>query len=129
MSPGRQVELLELLHNAEDDGKLKQDLIDLFGLNEEQAENVAKLNLPEGYASLSLKAIKNILPYLEQGKVYSEACTLAGYNHSDRRTGEIYDYLPYYGRILNRQLSAVGLKGKNPMLTRISVYRKFISEN
>ncbi|MFR1031039.1 MAG: hypothetical protein ACLSE6_00250 [Alphaproteobacteria bacterium] len=40
-----------MLHNAEDDGKLKQDLIDLFGLNEEQAENVTKLNLPEGYAS------------------------------------------------------------------------------
>lgn len=114
MSPGRQVELLELLHNAEDDGKLKQDLIDLFGLNEEQAENVAKLNLPEGYASLSLKAIKNILPYLEQGKVYSEACTLAGYNHSDRRTGEIYDYLPYYGRILKSAVIGGRFEGEEP---------------
>lgn len=114
MSPGRQVELLELLHNAEDDGKLKQDLIDLFGLNEEQAENVAKLNLPEGYASLSLKAIKNILPYLEQGNVYSEACTLAGYNHSDRRTGEIYDYLPYYGRILKSAVIGGRFEGEEP---------------
>lgn len=114
MSPDRQVELLELLHNAEDDGKLKQDLIDLFGLNEEQAENVAKLNLPEGYASLSLKAIKNILPYLEQGKVYSEACTLAGYNHSDRRTGEIYDYLPYYGRILKSAVIGGRFEGEEP---------------
>ncbi len=114
MSPDRQVELLELLHNAEDDGKLKQDLIDLFGLNEEQAENVAKLNLPEGYASLSLKAIKNILLYLEQGKVYSEACTLAGYNHTDRRTGEIYDYLPYYGRILKSAVIGGRFEGEEP---------------
>lgn len=106
--------MLELLHNAEDDGKLKQDLIDQFSLNEEQAENVAKLNLPEGYASLSLKAIKNILPYLEQGKVYSEACTLAGYNHSDRRTGEIYDYLPYYGRILKSAVIGGRFEGEEP---------------
>ena len=87
------------MQGAEDNVELKQKLIEQFGLDDSHAEKVTQVNLPDGYASLSLKAIKNILPYLEQGKVYSEACALAGYNHSDRRTGEIYDYLPYYGRI------------------------------
>lgn len=34
------------------------------------------------YAHLSLKALRNILPFLEDGYKYSEACALAGYNHS-----------------------------------------------
>lgn len=114
MSSERQVELLELLHEAEDNDQLKQELISRFGLSETQAENVAKLNLPEGHASLSLKAIRNILPYLEQGKVYSEACALAGYNHSDRRTGEIYDNLPYYGRILKSAVIGGRFEGEEP---------------
>ncbi len=31
-------------------------------------------------ANLSLKALNKIIPYLEQGLLYNEACTLAGYN-------------------------------------------------
>ncbi len=38
-----------------------------------------------GFAHLSIKALKNIQPYLEQGDKYSEACEKAGYNHSARQ--------------------------------------------
>lgn len=35
------------------------------------------------YAHLSLKALRKILPFLEKGDKYSEACAKAGYNHSE----------------------------------------------
>ncbi len=36
----------------------------------------------KGAAHISAKAVCLLLPYLEQGKRYDEACTLAGYNHA-----------------------------------------------
>lgn len=41
-----------------------------------------------GYANKSTKAIRKILPYLTEGYKYSEACALAGYNHSNSITKE-----------------------------------------
>ncbi len=38
------------------------------------------------FSNLSLVARKKILPYLEQGFKYSEACEKAGYNHSHKQT-------------------------------------------
>ena len=48
-------------------------------LNDEQIDQLKKLwnALPTGYASLSLKAINNILPFLREGMIYSEAVFLA----------------------------------------------------
>lgn len=37
---------------------------------------------PAQFGMLSLTATRNILPFLEEGKKYSEACECAGYNHS-----------------------------------------------
>lgn len=48
-----------------------------------------------GVASLSLKAIKKLLPFLAQGMVYSEACAAAGYNHANPLDGQNFQkYLP-----------------------------------
>lgn len=38
-----------------------------------------------GFGSLSLKALEEIHPYLEDGDVYSKACERAGYDHSGAR--------------------------------------------
>ncbi|MCA6364366.1 MAG: type II CRISPR RNA-guided endonuclease Cas9 [Bacteroidetes bacterium] len=72
----------------------EKDLTDLklklqsdFPLSEEEAEQLLKLDFTRGgHGNKSARAIRNILPYLQQGKKYSEACALAGYNHSDSRT-------------------------------------------
>jgi len=45
-------------------------------------------------ANLSLMAIKKILPHLEKGLHYSEACAEAGYNHSGSYGGEKKPKLP-----------------------------------
>lgn len=42
-------------------------------LEHKQAHEFSKIRLSHGYASLSLKAIRNILPFLRQGMLYSHA--------------------------------------------------------
>jgi len=46
-------------------------------LEEEKAEIFAKIRLEQGYATLSINAIKKILPFLQKGIIYSEAVYLA----------------------------------------------------
>lgn len=53
-----------------------------WGFDEETAEKLAGLELENGYARLSEKALKKILPHLEQGMRYDEACEAAGYHHA-----------------------------------------------
>lgn len=53
-----------------------------WGFDSETAEELAKTELEPGYARLSLKAIRKIIPHLEQGMPYDKACNAAGYNHS-----------------------------------------------
>ena len=49
-----------------------------------------KFNALKGAAHISAKAAHNILPFLEQGLVYSEACARAGYDHRRmRKEGEL----------------------------------------
>lgn len=57
-----------------DDGeKLSAWLSAALQLDEEKADTLAKFRLPQGYATLSLKAINKILPWLRQGDIYSHA--------------------------------------------------------
>jgi len=46
--------------------------------NDKQAEDIANFNLKDGYASLSRKAIHNILPFLKEGFTYDIAVVLGG---------------------------------------------------
>jgi CRISPR-associated endonuclease Csn1 len=56
---------------------LKRFAIEKLKLAEDKAETFAKIRLQQGYATLSVNAIKKILPYLQQGFIYSEAIYLA----------------------------------------------------
>ena len=46
-------------------------------LDDEHAEKFSKIRLSHDYASLSLKAIRNILPFLQMGMLYSHAVFMA----------------------------------------------------
>ncbi|KXK13946.1 MAG: CRISPR-associated endonuclease Cas9 [Armatimonadetes bacterium OLB18] len=50
---------------------------------EREANELATVELPEGYLSVSLKAAKKILPYMLKDKVFSEACEAAGFDHAN----------------------------------------------
>lgn len=56
---------------------LKKFAIEKLNLDEDKAEKFSKITLNQGYATLSLSAIKKILPYLQKGFLYSHAIYLA----------------------------------------------------
>ena len=57
---------------------LKDYAIKNWGFSDEQATAISKFNVKDGYASLSRKAINNILPFLKMGFVYDVAVVLGG---------------------------------------------------
>ncbi|WP_299759406.1 type II CRISPR RNA-guided endonuclease Cas9 [uncultured Pontibacter sp.] len=70
------------LYFAQDADWLKKYAKEKWGFDAKQLEKLAKTHLKESYGSLSLKAIRKMLPYLRQGNRYDEAAKLAGYHHS-----------------------------------------------
>lgn len=61
--------------------KLHEILITKYGFSKDHAKIIAAINFKNEYGSLSTKAIRKIYPYIIENE-YSEACALAGYNHS-----------------------------------------------
>ncbi|UCS91856.1 hypothetical protein KZP23_14075 [Echinicola marina] len=72
-------DIWHILFSYEDEELLEEFLIINFDLDENQVKEIKTLwnSFPVGYASLSLKAINNILPFLKEGLIYTEAVLLA----------------------------------------------------
>ena len=62
----------------------------------EPLEIEALLTLPSfaGYGHISVKACRKLIPYLEQGMNYNDACQAAGYDFQGRQNGEKAQFLP-----------------------------------
>lgn len=69
-----------------DDTKLAEFAKIRLQLNDEEAKKFCEISLPSDYASLSLKAICKILPYLRKGLIYSHAVFL----------GNLCEVMPQY---------------------------------
>lgn len=100
--------VLQLI-KEENEAKLIRWLQDKTGVDEAHAEKVANVALPEGYGSLSAKALDRILPELRREVItYDKAVIAAGFDHhsniSASSTGEILPELPYYGEALQRHV-------------------------
>ncbi len=63
---------------------LLQKIQDICGFEKEYATILSNASFALDYGSLSAKAIRKILPHMMKGYEYSEACKMAGYNHSVR---------------------------------------------
>lgn len=70
-------EIAEILTKAQTDADMERGLAPLC-LENTQTEALKGIRFKQ-YRNLSLKALRNILPFLEQGKSYKEACDMAGY--------------------------------------------------
>ena len=72
-------DIWHILFSFEDEEYFDEFLSGVLELDENQIEELKKLfnGFPVGYANLSLKAINNILPFLREGMIYSEAAILA----------------------------------------------------
>ncbi len=66
-----------VLYSFSSKDKLKAFAIEKLQLDEALATKFANIKLPHAFAALSLKAIRNILPFLRQGFIYSHAVLLA----------------------------------------------------
>ena len=69
-----------------DDAKLVEFGKNRLQLTDEEAKKFCEISLPSDYASLSLKAICKILPYLRRGLIYSHAVFL----------GNLCEVMPQY---------------------------------
>ena len=101
------VEIAHTLIESDDPEVIQRLALEKWGLDEIAAARVANARLPQGHVHLGEKAIRNLLPLMEeQGLVYSEAIQQhPEYNHhSDLRPDNALGSLPYYGQLLPQQV-------------------------
>lgn len=134
MHESKRHELVEDLLKFEKKSPLKTRLINYWGFDVRVAIGLATLELEPGYGNLSLKAIKRILPYLEQGMIYSEARQAAGYGYevevietrdrlpppSDLRNPVVNKALHEFRRVCNALIAQYG----KPAAIRIELPRE-----
>lgn len=60
-----------------------------LGLSEDQIEQLLPIK-SSGFSNLSLKTMRNILPYLEKGQLYNEAAQSAGYDFKNNKVNRAY---------------------------------------
>lgn len=70
-------DIWHVLFTFDSDEKLANFARSRLNFNDEQVKEFLKIRLKHDYASLSIKAIKKILPYLREGLIYSHAVFLA----------------------------------------------------
>lgn len=70
-------DIWHILFTFDNEEKLKEFASTKLGLSEEASTKFSKIKLQQGYATLSLSAIKKILPYLQKGFVYPKAVYMA----------------------------------------------------
>ncbi|WP_438969291.1 type II CRISPR RNA-guided endonuclease Cas9 [Nonlabens sp.] len=67
---------------------LKKSLHHKFSFKPEYAKLMASVVFTADHGNLSAKALRKIMPFLETGHIYPDACKEAGYNHSHSLTKE-----------------------------------------
>lgn len=70
-----------------EDGKIIREKYQKLGLNEDQIKKLCEIKNFSKTVDLSLKALRNILPELEKGLRYDEACKALNYNNQPENKG------------------------------------------
>lgn len=98
--------IVELILDAEDEEKFTKDLSTLVQIDPERIQKIYDCVLPDGYGHLSEQALVQITNELEADTIqYSEAVRRSGIeHHSNLAPKSNHDNLPYYGKILERQI-------------------------
>ncbi len=140
-SESKQDDIVMQLVGEENEAKLIAWLQAQAGIDEARAEAIANAALPEGYGSLSAKALARILPALRgEVQTYDKAVQAAGFEHHSRlnafseipgqtfdtgieridpQSGEVqrvhaFKVLPYYGEHLTRHVGFGTGKTQDP---------------
>ncbi len=86
--------LNELVLEEYDEEKLIARAQQEFGLKREEAQKLAQVSLPDRFGRVSLKAIRRLLPLLEEGQSLSDALAACGYDQR-RLSSRTFDILPF----------------------------------
>ncbi len=80
--------LWHIVYSSRSREELANTIEKYYGIvDDEIIDNLYKLDFVKpGYANKSNKFMRKLLPYLQQGMMYSEACAYIGTNHSDSLT-------------------------------------------
>ncbi|UFH34986.1 type II CRISPR RNA-guided endonuclease Cas9 [Flavobacterium acetivorans] len=70
-------DIWHVLNTFDGQENLQKFALEKLNLDEEKATKFSKIKLNQGYATLSLSAIKKVLPFLQKGFLYSHAIYLA----------------------------------------------------
>ncbi|HPB25641.1 MAG TPA: type II CRISPR RNA-guided endonuclease Cas9 [Bacteroidales bacterium] len=80
-------QLWHTIYSIKDLEECKKALIKCFAFDETTADKLSRIDFnKQSFGNKSNKAMRKILPYLMQGYNYSDACSFAGYNHSNSLT-------------------------------------------
>lgn len=94
-------QLWHVIYSVKEKNELKRVLRSKFKIDDEDSlEKLFKLDFTkEGYGNKSVKAIRRILPYLQEGLKYSDACEYAGFRHSGYLTSEENESRPLLDKL------------------------------
>ncbi len=105
------IERLEFAESDDDVAGFCDWIIERYGVSREAAKAITSARLPRGYGRFGESVTRELIDALTYQRdaddrviVYSEAVERIGRHHSDFRTGQIHDCLPYYGAVLDRHL-------------------------
>ncbi len=108
MDRSRQGGIVEQLLDTLDENAMIAWLMAETALDEKTARRISSAALPEGHVRLGRRAIGRLLPYMEAGKRYDEAAKEEYGSHSEKRTGEVLERLPYYGAWMPEAVTGSG---------------------
>ncbi len=108
MDRRRQGAVVERLLATQNEDEMVAWLEREIGVDEITARRVSNAALPEGHARLGRRAIERLLPHMEAGLRYDEAATREFGSHSEKRTGEVVERLPYYGEWIPAAVTGSG---------------------
>lgn len=103
-----QNQIVEKLLETENEKAMEDWLIEKYGVDRDLAQRIAEAPLPQGYSRLGRTAMGRIVEVMQHDALpYFAAAKAVGLHHSDLRTGEVFDELPYYGDPLMRHVLPV----------------------
>ena len=124
------LQIWHLLYSVPEESVIRKKLAERFQIKGEAADELLAIPLSEQYGNLSARAIRKLLPELELGLMYSEACEAVGLRHSDFETLEereqrtLEDELPLIAKnelrnpvvekVLNQMIHLVNTLIKDP---------------
>jgi len=118
--------LFDYIQTKDKQEDLEEFCKEVLGFDDDKTKYFSEIDIPQGYGSLSYKAISKILPFLQSGFIYSEAVLFANLK---RVFGESFEKNKEQAKsIIAKTIVEVG-KTKEELNIVNSLIQKFFKEN